>query len=399
MNDLLIFLLAVVVIWIAVLLASRKYNLKKKGFSIFPGILMWRTTRGVGFIERKSQSFQRGFRRYGTFAVAVGLFIMFFVFINLIINAAVILAQPELNFPGATFVLPGLIPGLSIAVWLIIIGVVLAVHEMFHGFLLRAQGLKTKAVGAMLFLFIPGAFVEPDEKELMKTKPSKRMRMFAAGPMGNVVFSFAFFGLLLLLLSPKPGVYIYGVADNYPLENFGENLFGERIVSLNDTVIENREDFENFILNAKPGDNVLFSTENTSYSVTLRASADNENLGALGVLTVSAISPVEFLSPWNMLGGAASVVLGGTAFHPYTYTTAVPWFVIDLLKWLFAFNLLVGFFNLLPAKPLDGGYIFEGLLQHKISYENAKKITRIVSIIVLVLLILNFVPSFRRWLG
>jgi membrane-associated protease RseP (regulator of RpoE activity) len=162
--------------------------------------------------------------------------------------------------------------------------------------------------------------------------------------------------------------------------------------------VETYEEFTDFMSNTSPGDNVTLGTDNGEFPVTL-AGGDDDNKGILGVLTVSAQSGTEFFNPLNILGSSVGVVLGGSVFHPYAYDALAPWVIIDVLKWLFALNLLVGFFNLLPAKPLDGGYIFEALLERKVSHDRAKKITKVFSYIVLVLIILNLVPSLRGLLG
>lgn len=403
MNDLLLFLAAIGVIWAFVLLTYKKFKLGDRGFTLvpskYPVILMYRTRRGVGVIDRIAARFKNGWIKFGNFAAAVGIFIMFFVFVNVILNAIVLLSRPSLEIPGVTVVLPGLVPGLSVAVWLFAVGVVLVIHELFHGILLRAQGLKTKFVGLMLFLFIPGAFVEPDEEEVRETKPSKRIRMFAAGPMSNVVFAFLFLGLMVALVVPKPGIYVTGVFENYPAENFAENLIGARITSADNVTTNTIEDFNSFTLLKQPGDNITLVTDNGEFPITLGSSTDNENRAVVGILLVSSVPREQFINPLNALGGAVSVILGGPLFHPYTYDAVVPWVVIDGLKWLFALNLLVGFFNLLPAKPLDGGYIFESILEKKVSKKTAKRVALVFSLIVLAFIILNFVPTIMRSLG
>ena len=427
MLDLLIFLAAIGVLWLAVGLSYRRYKLKERGVILYPGAIMWRTTKGLGIIDRVATKHSRFWNSYGNVAVAVGLFFMFFVFINIILNIIFLLMQPASAPPGATFVLPGLIPGLGITAWLISVGIVLIIHEFSHGLLLRSQGLKTRSTGAMIFLFIPGAFVEPDEKELKKAPIIKRMRMFAAGPVSNIIFAFIFLFILLAFLVPKPGVYVYGVADNYPLDNYirdnmfgnitgelgdnlaanyiSENLLGARILSLNSATIgtmtiDSIDNFDNFMLQTKPGDNVTMvinnGTDNKTFTLMLAKDVDNENLGMIGIVTASAPPHSAFLNPLLVLASAFGVFLGAPFFSPLVYSAVVPWAVIDILKWLFVLNLGVGMFNLLPAKPLDGGYLFEGLLAKKISKERARKVAKVCSFLVLILLLMNIIPSLLR---
>ncbi|TES98498.1 MAG: metalloprotease, partial [Hadesarchaea archaeon] len=49
---LLVVLAALAALWAIILLANRKYDLKKRGFAISPGFVMWRTKRGLQFIDR-----------------------------------------------------------------------------------------------------------------------------------------------------------------------------------------------------------------------------------------------------------------------------------------------------------------------------------------------------------
>jgi len=421
MWDLLILLIAMGVLWLAVGLCYRRYKLKERGLLLYPGAMMWRTTKGLGVIDRTATKHRRFWNSYGNVAIAVGLFFMVFVFVNLILNIIFYIMYPAKVPAGVTFILPGLIPGLGITAWLISIGVVLVIHEFSHGLLLRSQGLKTQSVGAMLLLFIPGAFVEPNEKELRKAPSTKRMRMFAAGPFSNVVFAFVFMIILLLLLTPKAGVYMYGVAGDYPLDNyirdnmFGhitnenlaesftenyitENLIGVRILSLNSATIgtmtlESIDNFDNFMNQTKPGDNVTMVTGKGTFNITLTKDSENENMGEMGIAALAAPSSWSFLNPLFVLGSAVGVFFGSPTFSPVVYTAVVPWAVVDILKWLFVLNLGVGMFNLLPAKPLDGGYLFEGLLEKRISKEGAKKAAKVCAYLVLLLIILNFIPA------
>jgi len=81
------------------------------------------------------------------------------------------------------------IPGVTIPLWYGLIGliVVMVVHELSHGVVARAEKLRLKSVGLVLFAVIPGAFVEPDEDELKKAPLLSRLRVYAAGSMANIV--------------------------------------------------------------------------------------------------------------------------------------------------------------------------------------------------------------------
>lgn len=394
MSDLAIFIGAVAIIWLVVIFAYKRYNLKEKGFSLHPywATLMWRTERGLPTMDKIAKKWEKRWMAFGNFAIILGVFLMFFVLANLFLNAILNLMAPR-AMPGVAFVIPGLIPGLTVVIWLIVVGVVLGFHEFFHGFLLRAQNIKAKSIGLMLFLFIPGAFVEPDEKKLMKSKPKVRARMFASGPVSNILTSFLILGLILLLLVPKPGVYLYAVARGYPAENLPR---GCRILMVDDSRVESIEDYLSFFENKKPGENVRVETEKDVFYFTLKGYPDNENIGTIGAAVISAIPPYQFLNPLFLLSSTAAVILGAPLFHPFVYSSFVPFVVIDVLKWIFVLGLGVGLFNLLPAKPLDGGYVLESLLELKISKKKARKVVRFTSYLVLFLIIINLaVPHLR----
>lgn len=393
MNDLLVFLIITGAIWLVALITYYRYDMKKRGFSLHPGMIMWRTTKGLGFLDRTATRFRRGFIRFGTFAAALGFILMAFVTLNLILNVYLFYTTPRLALPGVKFVLPGVLPGLTLPVWLVVIGIVLIVHEFCHGFLLRAQAMKTRSVGLLLFLFIPGGFVEPDEQELKKAKPGKRIRMFAAGPVSNILISLLFLAALLAVIVPKPGVYVYGVAENYPLENYAENLIGARILAVNDISVNSISDFQLVMENTSPGDNAKLTTDSGEYVVEL---AEEENHGVFGIYPASAAPRSTFLNPLAMLYMAVGIIMTGGFFTPVLYDALIPWWGISLLQWLFTLNLGVGLFNLLPAKPLDGGYMLEAVFERKWKKQTASKIVKVLSYLVLILLLLNIVPSVVR---
>jgi len=376
--------------WASLVLVNRRYHLEKHGFTITPGMLMWRTKRGLRFIDRVAKSSKRGWRTFGTVGAAIGIFLMAFILFNVAFNAAITLTQPTQALPGVRFVLPGVVPGLTIFGWLVGIASVLFVHEFAHGFVLRAQGLETKSVGGMVLVAIPGAFVEPDEKQLKKASILKRLRVFGAGSFANVLFAFLCLGIILLLLVPKPGIYVYGVVDNYPAENVLDP--GMRILEIDNVPINTYEDFQSFMDNTHPEDNIQISTDNENFQIELAERPENENKGFLGVSTISARSHSEFANPLFDMGVMMLELTGRPVFHSYVYDARVPWGLIDLIKWMFVLNLGIGLFNLLPMVPLDGGYIFQGMVERASSKRTARRVSHALSIIVLALLIVNFMP-------
>ncbi len=397
-TEIIIILVAAVLVlvsfWAAVGLINRKYDLSKHGFSISPGLLMWRTKRGLHFMDRIAQA-KLFWRTYGTLGVILGITLMVFVAANLVLNLIILATTPSLAVAGVQLVLPGIVPGLTIIPWIIGIATVLIVHELSHGFLLRAQGLKTESVGGLLFLVIPGAFVEPNEKELARAPVLKRLRVFAAGSFSNVLFSLLCLSIILLLLVPKPGAYVFNIADGYPADNNDIDL-GMRIHSIDDLEINIPDDFQKFMIQTRPGENVRVLTSDGVKFITLAQSPFYENRGFLGAGLYSAPSRWIFLNPLIILNASFGELLGNTFFHQYVYDAMIPWAAIDVLKWVFVLNLGIGLFNLLPAVPLDGGYIIRGILEKVTSKDKAIVISRALAYFLLALILANLIPGILR---
>lgn len=87
-----------------------------------------------------------------------------------------------------------------------IIFILLIVHEFGHYISCRKFGLKVDEYGiGALSIFcipiVPLGYVKPNEKELNETKKYNYLSMVSAGVFMNFIFSFIFYGLLLLFPS------------------------------------------------------------------------------------------------------------------------------------------------------------------------------------------------------
>jgi membrane-associated protease RseP (regulator of RpoE activity) len=269
---------------------------------------------------------------------------------------------------------------------------VLLVHESSHGYVMRAQDLRTKSTGLLLWIVIPGAFVEQDDKQLQRAPLVKRLRVYAAGSFANVVFALLCFGLILALISPKPGVYVYGVEKGSPVENkifLGAQL---KLIIDNENVhyqINNAHDWNTFVdRGIPPGENLRIEIDNENIQIT---TAENYR-DNIGFLLIRALDRIEYANPVNLTLAAAGDLVNAPVIHQYVYNSVIPWEGIVILKWIFMLNFGIGLVNLLPAVPLDGGYIFRGLLESKMKKRTAKRISYAVAIFTLALIIINFLP-------
>lgn len=388
-------ILALAALWIMIYLLKWKFNLRKRGITVEYGILMWRTKRGLKFIDKAARAFKRSWQVFGTLGIIVGFILMALTFAGFVMRAIDVLKGVQVIGPAVSLV----IPGITVPLWegLIAIFSVLVVHEFFHGILLRAQGLATKTVGILLFIAIPGAFVEPDERKLKKSPVFKRLRVYGAGPFANVLFSFLILFILLLLIFPKPGVYVWAIQRGGPSENMIN--VGDRLIEINGTPFQRYtnyyyyEDYYNVMKNVKVGENVTVKTDRGVFVITAGRHWANENLASLGLFPFSATPRSDFINPLKAFEAVSFEFTGYSLISPIFYDSIVPWQVISLLKWMFILNLGIGVFNLMPAIPLDGGYMVSSIVERFSSAKIARRVTYALSFLFLALLIINFVPT------
>jgi membrane-associated protease RseP (regulator of RpoE activity) len=176
----------------------------RKNFTRQAILLLRKTKRGKTFLTKIGQRWY-GWFWIGNLAVIVCFLISIWIVWQLLYITIKNLTIEQV-IPAAGFILPSpfatpsIGPGyFAIPFWYWIIAIVLLafVHEGFHGIMAAREKIKIKSLGWGLFLIIPLAFVEPDEKQLVKKSAKTQLRVFAAGSFAN----FCLAALAFLLLS------------------------------------------------------------------------------------------------------------------------------------------------------------------------------------------------------
>ena len=451
-EGIIIFLSILLLYSILVFILHKKGILKKYNISFYgPGLLL-RTKKFRNFIKKIS-SIKKFWRLYGNFSVIFCLILMIFMVFVFIEQLWILYGlSPEIKEilpgPDMMLVLPGINPLLPLEyIWYVIIALAIAiiVHEFSHGILTFASDLKVKSLG-LLYLIIPiGAFVEPDEEELKKTKAPNRMRVFAVGPMANFITAF----IALLILSfifmsaaqPIEGGDVLYVYNEAPADKIGLTS-GSVIISINDTNTHNISNLRKLLDKTYPGQtiNISFLKEGIIFNknVTLASYYDyiepkNEsykNSSFLGIIfntykqdfTKSLQNPFTYKFPDGFLNLYSIPFMGYLSGYnpiakPYTYNYQIKgplailpndafWGFVNALYWIFWLNLAVGIFNSLPIVPFDGGYIFRdaiGLsikkIKKDISDEKKEKIVKKISLAIsLLVLFLILFPFFFKYI-
>jgi len=443
----------VILIGILGIYAVGTFYLKKKGYfekyniNFYGPALMVRTKRGVGFLKRIARH-TRFWHGYGKIAVVVCFIMMILMVLLVIANMwAVLEFTPEQQeaLPGIEFglILPGINPILPLDyIFYIILALVIGiiVHEFSHGILTFAHGLKVKSLG-LLYLIVPlGAFCEPDEDELQETSKRKRMQVYAAGPMSNFVIAlialllFSYVGMAAV--QPIEGVHVAYAIEDSPAEKIGLST-GTVVTSLNNTSVKNASDFVQVMdkISVNQTIPITYYKNKSEIETTITAAPRSEfsnnmsqqNMSFVGIGFNNYVNNFvnSLKNPLSSTDGLIVMyslpLLGyfigyNPLVSPYTQglqltgiASVLPeslfWIALNAIFWIFWLNLLLGFFNVLPMVPLDGGFLFNDSVRFTIqrfrknlSEERVetivKQITLFISLIILFLVLFPWLVKY-----
>ena len=361
---------------------------------LFPLIYMvlYRTKIGLILMDRIAKRFPRFVSVFSFLAVVVGFIGMAAILILLVNGTYAFLfkgAPPPVAplFPGVRTT-PGL-PVLSFFHWIIAIFILATVHEFSHGLVSRLYNIRVKSSGFAVFSFllpvIPAAFVEPDEEQLSKAKSKEQLGVLAAGSFSNLITSGVFFLIFLFILSPvvgsmtiAKGVIVRDVAQNSPTEMAGIKV-NDKVIEINNIGVENVDDLINELKKSEIGDKVEIVTNESSFILTAAEHPDTKGKSYFGI----SVSPEEVIldEKYGMWGSVIS-------------------WVSLLFFWVFAANLGVGLFNLLPMGPLDGGKMFYLVALNLFKKEKiAKKVWVAMGLFCAALIFVSLLPFLARLLN
>ena len=324
MNGIWYYAIAFIVIWaIAFVL---KDQLEKVGVEVSFPVLMWRTTKLRGLVDRIANRAPRFWKWFMNAGIGV-------------------------EVPGSPFFIP-FFSGFIALITVII------VHEFSHGILARVEKVDIKSMGLLLFAILPGAFVEPDEDEVKELDRPARMRIYVAGSMANLSLAVVALIIMTLISSSvipavfhEDGVEITRLTDDGNAHDYLKT--GMILKSINNYTIGDADDYSSAVRSLTPNKTVSILTDQGSYSFKLKSNPANHSLGYMGIQ-----AKAHYLINDNY---------SNKFYSPYL------WVLLDLpelFMWIFLLNFSIGTFNLLPMKPLDGGALFEDLISYVASEFN-----------------------------
>lgn len=308
--------------------------------------------------------------------------------ILLITQAGAVLSGAE---GGVKLLLPGPVstplnaPGVFVVpwwIWVIGIAVVIIPHEFMHGIMCRIDNVRIKSVGWLLLLVIPGAFVEPDEKQLQKMGRKTKLRVYAAGSFANMIVAAIILVVFVGLSNAvAPAGIFVSVLEGGPAHNASLN---GSITEINGFTVKNHDDLTRVLGQFRPGDTIQVRTARTDYLVPAFIPGNLLPGGAAVIGSETTTYNIALGKHPERDGAFLGVVAAAPAV---TLKMDVNTYGIlsTLLLWMFLFSFGIGLVNLLPIKPLDGGLIFEELVGGR------KSIVRGVSVLMLLVLLFNLI--------
>ncbi|MER5175945.1 MAG: site-2 protease family protein [Candidatus Nitrosocosmicus sp.] len=325
--------------------------------------------------------------------------------------------------PQANLLIPGLNPYLPIADGWIALVITIIIHEAGHGIVARVHGVKVESTGIVLLFILPiGAFVNIERDELDKISIKQKSSIMTAGPMSNIILGFIsllFIFLITSSLTVTPqsnpnvfGVIITSISHNSLAESLGLTK-GSIIQQIQHKDIKTTTEL-NGNLSSNLGNTLSFTWLNEKgEKITKQSTLPKERVpgkGILGVTIMEVSDPKKALNTYNSLFAinplallAPPTIAQGVPYSSmmqdkYSSPIFGPYFAIpaNLLFWIWFINFNVAIFNALPIGPLDGGQLYNTIIDKKT--ENKKGILRHASKILtygtIIILALAFVVPY-----
>jgi membrane-associated protease RseP (regulator of RpoE activity) len=228
---------------------------------------------------------------------------------------------------------------------------------------------------------LPGAFVEPDENEIKKSKLLAKLRIFSAGSFANLIVAFLIFipflgvGLLPNVIWPSIAtgyLKIVEVNSSAPAGKAGLEA-GMLITEINGKKLEisyidflNLDYLTKYTKGIKAGDTINITANGKLYEVHVEEIKENNSTRPFIGISVRLDSKCD----------------------EKTFD-----FVTNLFTWMWILNYAVAVFNILPIYPLDGGLILNAISE-KFAKKYSEKIVISITIIVVLLALFTIIGPY-----
>ncbi len=371
-----------------ILFLERKKLELQGSFPLFY-VLLYKTSLGLDKMKKWSEKHPKTFLYLAYLSIFVGVIGMIAMFILMFWQLGFIVDN-ELSSGGGLVLPLKTEKGLDSAVpvfyvpfwyWFLALLILVVVHEFAHGVIAERFRIPIKSSGLAFFglvlPFVPGAFVEPDEKVLTKKPWWQQIAVMGAGSTSNFLFGFLFILLIIILANPLMSAtqdeqFVFLNTSNQ------STLYTDYGIT-NGTIIKFDDSKENIFLRFQeinPNENhtltLLENGEENTYKITTYEREDNSSKGMIGIIGI--YSQYENKDNYKWLGD-------------------IPIYFKELLVWIALLNIGIGMMNLLPLGITDGGRIAKLVFENYFSSAIASSLYTLVSWVSLILIILTLWPS------
>ena len=358
---------------------------QRKKFDIQGIIALYRTKIGLGLMDSISKKHKKIIKFFGYVSIVLGGIGFIGICYAIGKSAFDIIIQKE-GAVGASLVLPGIPIAGTPLVFPLITGwitlfIIIVVHEFAHGVVARAHNIKVLHSGIAFFGPILGAFVEPDEKGLVKKSDIQQHAVFSAGPAANILLAAVAALVFFFVLPPamdaitlQQGVVINVIPGNASAQ--AGMADGAVITSINNNPISNWYDLDKTMEGTGPNQTIVVVADGKEFYPITKAHPDDSQRGYLGILLVQ------------------NKVVSKPGFD--MFLPVVRW-LGSLFFWLAFISINIGLINLFPIFITDGARMLKVFLERLIKDKKmAFSVWKHVNIVaVFLILILLLLPLFK----
>ena len=246
-----IILLILFVLFVSLFLYRNRKNLKRDGL-----LFLYKTKWGIKLIDKTAKKFPKTLKNLSYVSIGVGYLLMagmLYLFGKIVwvyISAPEIVR--EIKVPPITPLIPYLpqafkldfLPPFYFIYWIVVLAVIAISHEFAHGIFMRRYNIKIKSTGFGFFpFFLPiflAAFVEQDEKSMVKASRFQQKAVLAAGTFANILTAILFFAVMILFFSFAFSPAGVSFENSYGLESYAYGMVGiGNITAINGTQLLN----------------------------------------------------------------------------------------------------------------------------------------------------------------
>jgi len=358
--------------------------LNRKKFEIhLKFIALYKTQWGISLMDKIASRYGELVKLFGLIGIGVG-FVGMGLIVFLILRGLFVLFTDSDAPASVAPILPGVhVPGVApeffipLASGLIAIFVIATIHEFAHGVVARAHKITVKSSGPAIIGPFFAAFVEPDEKQIVKMPDVAQYSVYAAGAFSNILTALVVILLMFYVVPPAisavyepTGVSFPQITPGSPADIAGLETDVIYTIIDNQTVVNTADTFD-ALSDMQINKTVIIGNSQSSYQVIPAPRIENPERAYIGV---------NIINRFNGDDGASYAV--------------VSWFV-RLFSLIGGLSLAIGLANMLPIGFLDGGKMLQLALHRTKGKEKGNRTLVKVSLLLLIVILLLLTPIFR----